>query len=40
MNGKDIYEDNTKRIFSRTLNFRVVGTLAEARSTTWTILTR
>ncbi len=29
MNGKDIYEDNTKRIFSRTLNFRVVGTLAE-----------
>jgi hypothetical protein len=29
MNSKDINEDNTKRIYSRTLNFRVVGTLAE-----------
>lgn len=29
INGKDIHETNTKRIFSRTLNFREVNTLTE-----------
>jgi len=29
INGKDIHETNTKRIFSRTLNFREVNTLSE-----------
>lgn len=29
INGKDIYETNTKRIYSRTLNFRQVGALTE-----------
>ena len=29
INGKDVNETNTKRIYGRTLNFRQVGALAE-----------